>query len=76
MGAGDYAHDVNREKTPFLETEALLAVMNGDIERAEEILSTFTSSELRIFDGQLQFVRDLIARIDRRPVFGRLGDIF
>lgn len=53
-------------ESPYVETEALLAAMNGDHERAEEILAGFLPGELRTFDDQVTLLRDLIARVQRR----------
>lgn len=52
--------------TPYVETEALLAVMNGNPEGAEEILAGLLPGELNIFDDQVTFLGDLIARVQRR----------
>ncbi len=53
-------------ETPYAETEALLAVMNGDPERAEKILDGFLPNELITFDDQVTFLADLLARVERR----------
>lgn len=52
-------------ETPYVETEALLAVMNGDREAAEKILADFYDSELAKFNMQLQFLRDVIDGVQR-----------
>lgn len=53
-------------ETPYVETEALLAAMNGDHDRAEAILADFLPGELRKFDDQVTLLGDLIARVQRR----------
>lgn len=52
--------------TPFVETEALLAVLEGRPEDAEEILSGFLPGELVGFSRQLRLLDDLIGRVARR----------
>lgn len=57
--------------TPFVETNALLAAMDGDREQAEAILSGSHDSELETFSRALAFLRDIvtamqIARRDER----------
>lgn len=52
-----------QHETPYVETEALLAVMNGDWERAEELVGGMHLGELRKFDDQVLGLRELIGRI-------------
>lgn len=49
-------------ETPYVETEALLAVMEGDPKRAEELLNSMSGSELRAFDAQLDLLGDAVGR--------------
>ncbi len=60
-------------ETPYVETNALLAIMNGDRETAAEILADSSDRELQKLDDQLQFLRDvitamLLARAHQRRV--------
>jgi hypothetical protein len=65
VSTGEYVA-TNNPRPQFVETEALIAIMDGDSERAQQIVSGFLPNELRRFDGQLVFLRDVIARV-RRP---------
>lgn len=48
------------QRTPYVETEALLAIMDGDREHAEDLLRDLYRSELETFDRQLTFLHDLV----------------
>ena len=50
----------------YAETNVLLAVMDGDLDEAERLISDFTPSELDTFSRQLQLTRDLVTRQQRR----------
>lgn len=47
-------------RTPFAETEALLAVMEEDYEKAERIIDTFHAGELWVFRNNLIELKSLI----------------
>lgn len=51
---------MSASRTPYVETEALLAVMEGDREHAEDLLRDLYRNELETFDRQLTFLRDLV----------------
>lgn len=55
-------------RTPFTETEALLAVMEGDPDRCQEILAGFLDGELRTFRDQIHLLDDLCRRDQQRRV--------
>lgn len=52
-------------ETPYVETEALLAAMNGDIDRCETLLAAFLPGELYAFERQVELLDDLIGRRTR-----------
>ena len=52
-------------ETPYVETEALLAAMNSDIDRTESLLAGMLPNELRAFERQVELLSDLIARRTR-----------
>lgn len=47
--------------TPYAETEALLAVLNGDTARARQLLDDMLPGERRVFTGQLNILADMVA---------------
>lgn len=52
-------------ETPYVETEALLAAMNGDIDRCETLLAGLLPGELYAFERQVELLDDLIGRRTR-----------
>lgn len=53
------------EQTPYVETEALLAVMNEDDGRAEELLGEMHEGELVTFARQLHELGLMVANATR-----------
>lgn len=49
-------------ETPYVETEALLAVMNGDEIRMQELLDGMTRRELTEFGNQLADLHSAVQR--------------
>lgn len=47
-------------ETPYAETEALLSVMNGELDETRRNLSEFTTLELETLEENLSDLRDLI----------------
>lgn len=48
-----------RARTPFVETEILLAVLDEDVDRAKDLLRGMLPGELRRFQLQLKRTREL-----------------
>jgi len=57
---------MGQNRTPFTETEALLAVMENDDDRALALLKDSTPRELRIFEEQLDRLSAMVN--DLRPM--------
>jgi hypothetical protein len=49
-------------ETPYVETEALLAVMNQDFGRMQELLDGMTRGELREFGDQVAELHGAVVR--------------
>lgn len=47
-------------QTPFIETEALLAVMDDDEDRSRELLATMLPNELARFERQVDRLGELV----------------
>lgn len=47
-------------RTPYAETEALLAVMEGDIERATELVAGFLPRERHTFELQVGTLLEIV----------------
>jgi len=50
--------------TPYAETEALLAIMDGDTEKARGLVSGFHPSELQSFKNQLWELHGMICDVE------------
>lgn len=50
----------------FAETEVLVAVMDGDLDRADELLDGFLLNELRRFEDQAHLLGSRIRQARRR----------
>ena len=59
-------------RTPFAETEALLAVMEQDEAEARRILEDSTATELAVFADQVAYLADLIDQVYRPKVRAEL----
>lgn len=57
-------------KTPYVETEALLAVMEGDVERAAGILDDMLPGELVTFSRQVADLAVAIIKARTRKLGG------
>ena len=66
----------NNRETPYTETELLLAVMNNDSERAEELVGTMSETERLVFFQQVGRLRLLLhSSLDKRsPVPGGITE--
>lgn len=61
-------------ETPYVETEALLAVLQADLDRCEELLAGLLPGELRAFDRQVELLGDLISRRLRAVAVDKVAD--
>lgn len=52
----------------FVETAALLAIMNGDVTETEDLVSTMLPSELVVFYDQVAQLLDVVRDARRRDV--------
>lgn len=52
-------------ETPYVETEMLLAVMNGNHDGAVELIQGMLPRELQVFSDQLRFASELVHRRQR-----------
>jgi hypothetical protein len=57
---------VKGNETPYMETEALLALLNVDLERCQEILDQMLPGELRTLDRLTERLSILAERTWRR----------
>jgi hypothetical protein len=55
----------------FAETAVLVAIMDDDVERADELLDDFLPSDLLLFHEQAYRLEACIRRARRRKVEGR-----
>lgn len=53
-------------ETPYMETEALLAILNGDREGATRIVAEMLDGEVHRFSNQVGFLLDVVAGDIRR----------
>jgi len=61
-------------ETPYVETEALLAAMNSDIDRTESLLAGMLPNELRAFERQVELLVDLISRRTRALAVTKIAE--
>lgn len=47
-------------RTPYVETEILLAVMEGNTSRAQDFIEGMLNGELRVFRNQVRELLDLL----------------
>ena len=54
---------MSEAETPYLETEIMLAVMQGDEARVEKMLCSMFPSERRLFHSQVHALLDTVHRV-------------